>query len=189
MHISSNSSRPLPVTDSASENDRQTLRRNALQPPAALVERQSAQARTVEPEDIESHVTGAPRHAEQLVELGSATLVGRDYLAIDDGFVDIKQPANLVGERLETAQDIAVARDEAATAMLKIAEAPEPIVFELKEPFRVVERLLSPGRDDRLYTGKCHPADMARQADFVQCPLAPSSCTGMLAAEAELARR
>jgi hypothetical protein len=57
--------------------------------------------------------------------------------------------------------------DDVATALLKIAETPEAVVFELKEPFRVVERLLSPGRDDRLYAGKCHPADMARPADFV----------------------
>ena len=47
-------------------------------------------------------------------------------------------------------------------------KAPEAIVFELKEPFRVVERLLSPGRDNRLYAGKCHPAGYgARPADFV----------------------
>jgi hypothetical protein len=37
----------------------------------------------VEPEDVESHVTGAPRHAEQLVELRSAGLVDRDYLAVE----------------------------------------------------------------------------------------------------------
>ena len=31
--------------------------------------------------------------------------------------------------------------------------------------------------DDRLYAGKCHPADMAQLADFVQCPPAPRAGT------------
>jgi hypothetical protein len=36
-----------------------------------------------------------------------------------------------------------------------------------EEPFGAIEQLLSPSRDDRLYAGKCHPADTARPADFV----------------------
>jgi len=55
----------------------------------------------------------------------------------------------LIAERLEAAQDIAVARDEAATALLDVAQRTKPVVFELKEPFRVVERLLSLSWDDR----------------------------------------
>src|SRR6516165_1174764 len=52
--------------------DWRPLRQNALQPPATLAEPQRSQVGAVEPEDIESHVIGAPRHAEQLVELRSA---------------------------------------------------------------------------------------------------------------------
>jgi len=111
--------------------------------------------------------TDAPGHSEQLVELWSTGLVGRDHLAVDYRFVDVEHGRHLIGERLETTQDIAVARNEAATALLKIAEAPKPIVFEVEEPVGVVERLPSPARDDRLYAGKCHLADMARSADFV----------------------
>jgi hypothetical protein len=101
--------------------------------------------------------TDAPGHSEQLVELWSTGLVGRDHLAVDYRFVDIEQPASLVGERLETAQDIAVVRNEAATAPLEVAQRSKPIVFELKEPFGVVERLLSPSRDDWLYAGSVTP--------------------------------
>ena len=119
--------------------------------------------------------TDAPGHSEQLVELWSTGLVGRDHLAVDYRFVDVERGRHLVAECLETAQDIAVARDEAAAALLKIAEATEAIIFELKEPFGVVERLFSPGRDDRLYAGQCHPADMARPAGFVQRPPAAAS--------------
>jgi hypothetical protein len=68
----------------------------------------------------ESHVTVAPRHAEQLVELRSTALVGRDHLAVENGFVYIEQSSNLVAERLETAQAVVVARDEAATARLEV---------------------------------------------------------------------
>ena len=107
-----------------------------------------------EPEDVESHVTDAPRHSEQLVELRPAGLVGRDHLAVDYRFVDVERGRHLVAERLETAQDIAVARDEATSTLLVVAETPEAIVLELKEPFGVVERLLSPGRDNRLYARK-----------------------------------
>src|SRR6516164_2898840 len=147
-------------------NNWRSLWNNALQALATLGERPSAQVSAVQPEEIESHVTGAPRHAEQLVELRSVTLVDRDYLAVDYRLVDIEQPTNLVGERVETTKHVAVARNEAAAARLKVAEAAETIIFELKEPFGVVERLLSPRRDDRLYAGKCHPADMARPADL-----------------------
>jgi hypothetical protein len=90
--------------------------------------------------------------------LWSAGLVDRDHL---------ERGRHLVAERLEAAQDVAVARDEAATALLDVAQRSKPIVFELKEPFGVVERHLPPDRDDRLYAGKCHLADMARSADFV----------------------
>ena len=100
----------------------------------------------------------------------SAGLVDHDHLAVDYRLVNVEYGGRLVGQNLETAHDVAVARDEAATARLKVAEAPEVIVLELKEPFGVVERLLSPGRNDWLYAGKCHSADMARSADFVQCP-------------------
>ena len=51
--------------------------------------------------------------------------------------------------------------------MACLSEAPEAIVFELKEPFRVIERLLSPSRDDRLYAGKCH-SDMALSVDLAR---------------------
>ena len=91
--------------------------------------------------------------------------------------LDIEDGSDLLAERLETAQDVAVARDDAATALLKIALAPKAIVFELEEPFGVIVRLLSPGWDDRLYAGKGHLADMARPADLVQCPLAPRAGT------------
>jgi hypothetical protein len=47
----------------------------------------------------------------------------------------------LVAERVETAQEVAVARDEAAAALLDVAQRSKPIVFELKEPVGVIERL------------------------------------------------
>ena len=53
--------------------------------------------------------------------------------------------------------------------MACLSEAPEAIVFELKEPFRVIERLLSPSRDDRFNAGKCHPVNMGATGRF--CPM------------------
>src|SRR6516164_10270680 len=103
-------------------NDRRSLRQNALQPSAALVERQRALVGAVSPEDVEGHVTGAPRHAEQLVEPRSAGLVSHDHLAVDYRVVDVEHSCHLRAERLETAQDVAVARDEAATALLDVAQ-------------------------------------------------------------------
>jgi hypothetical protein len=50
---------------------------------------------------------------------------------------------------------------------LKIADTPDAVVFELEEPVGIVERLLSPRRDDWLYAGKYHPADMALSVDLV----------------------
>ena len=156
MRISSKSSRPLPATDSASE----TIGDPFETMPWRLFRRSvSGKARRSVPlsQRMSKAATDAPGHSEQLVELWSTGLVGRDHLAIDYRFVDIEQPASLVGERVETAQDVAVARDKVAAALLDIAQTPEAIVFELKEPFRVVERLLSPSRDDWLYAGSVTP--------------------------------
>ena len=75
--------------------------------------------------------------------------------------LDIEDGSDLLAERLETAQDVAVARDEVAAALLDVAKAPEPVIFELEDPFGVIERLLSPGWDDRLCVRKGHLADMA----------------------------
>ena len=102
--------------------------------------------------------TGRPQFYELLRVPRSAGYVAFDILWLHDyGFVDVEHGRHLVAQRLEAAQDIAVARDEAAAALLNIAQTPEAIVFELKEPFRVVERLHSPGRDDRLYAGSATP--------------------------------
>jgi hypothetical protein len=49
----------------------------------------------------------------------------------------------LVTERLEAAEDVAVARDKAAAPLLDVAKAPEAVVFEVKEPVAIVEGLLS----------------------------------------------
>ena len=135
-----------------------------MQPPPALDERQTPQVGTVEPEKVEGHVTGRLLAPEKVNENRAAGLVDRDHLAVDYGLVEVEHGRQLLAERLEAAQDVAVARDETATTRLEVAEATETIIFELKEPFGVVERLLSPRRDDRLYAGKCHPADMARPA-------------------------
>ena len=98
--------------------------------------------------------TDAPGHSEQLVELWSTGLVGRDHLAVDYRFVDVERGRHPVAERLETAQDIAVARNDTAAALLDVAQRTKPIVFEVEEPVGVIERLLSPSRDDRLYARK-----------------------------------
>ena len=90
-------------------NDRRSLRQNALQPSAALVERQRALVGAVSPEDVEGHVTGAPRHAEQLVELRASCLVGCNYLPVENGVVDVEDGRHLIPERIETVQDVTVA--------------------------------------------------------------------------------
>jgi len=89
---------------------------------------------------------------------GSSTsnTMGFDHLAVDYRVVDVEHSCHLRAERLETAQDVAVARDEAATALLDVAQRTKPIVFEVEEPVGVIERLLSPSRDDRLYARKNH---------------------------------
>ena len=166
VHISSNSSRPLPSTESASE----TIGDRFGRIPCSRRRRSvSGKARRSVPlsQRMSKAATDAPGHSEQLVELWSTGLVGRDHLAVDYRFVNVEHGRHLVAERLEAAKDIAVARDEAAAAFRDITEAPEPIVLEVEEPIRVIERLLSPDRNDRLDAGKYHLADMARSAVFV----------------------
>jgi len=68
----------------------------------------------------------------------SAGLVDHDHLAVDYRLVNVEYGGHLVGQNLETAHDVAVARDEAATALLDIAQRTKPVIFELKEPVGVV---------------------------------------------------
>jgi len=116
---------------------------------------------TIEPEEAESHVGGCLRAAEEVVELRSASPVGHDHLAVENGLIHPDLGRHLVAERVQAAEDVAIARDETAVAPLEIAQAPEAVVFELEHPAGVIERRFSPGRDDRLHPRKRHPGDMA----------------------------
>jgi hypothetical protein len=49
--------------------------------------------------------------------LWAAGLVGGDHLTVENGVVDIELACNLIAERVKTAQDIAVARNEPAPAL------------------------------------------------------------------------
>jgi len=113
------------------------------------------------------HIGGRRRAPQQIVELGSAGRIGRDHLAVENCLVEIEQGRQLVAELVKAAHQIAVARDETAAPLLDIAHGPKAVVFAVEEPIGVVERLLSPGRDNRLDAGKHHPADMARSVDVV----------------------
>jgi hypothetical protein len=121
-----------------------------------------------EPENVEGHIGWRAGATEEVVELRSAGLVGSDHLAVDYGVIDLERERDLIAECIEAVKGIAVARDEAATGLLEIAERAEAVVLEIEPPVGVVERLFSPGRDNRLYPRQCHPADIARSADFVQ---------------------
>jgi len=110
-----------------------------------FAEQQSAKVVTAEPQNVEGHIAGRLFAPEKINEDRTAGLIDRYHLAVDDGLVDVERGRRLVGERLETAQDVALARDEAATALLEIEEAPKAVVLELKKTVGVVERLLSPG--------------------------------------------
>jgi hypothetical protein len=50
----------------------------------------------------------------------------------------------------KAAHRIAVARDQAAVALLEIAERAEAVVFEIEEPLGIVEWLRPPDRRDGL---------------------------------------
>jgi hypothetical protein len=55
----------------------------------------------------------------------------------------------------EPSHFVAVPRDQLVAAAIEIGEAAKPVIFEVKEPVRIVERLSAPGRDDWLYAGEC----------------------------------
>jgi hypothetical protein len=52
---------------------------------------------------------------------------------------------------------------EATAPVLDVAEAAEAVIFHVEQPIRVVERVLAPGRRDRLYP-QCHLQDTVRLA-------------------------
>ena len=98
---------------------------------------------------IKSKATYAGSRAfrRKIIELWSASFVGCDDLSVENCFVHIKRSCNLLAETGEPAHQVAVARNEAAVTLLVIAEGPEAVVFDIKEPPRIVEWLLR--RDGR----------------------------------------
>src|SRR6202040_1520689 len=113
-------------------------------------------------------------------ELRAAGLVGGDHLTIEYRLVDAKLGhdvvtegrGDLLAQRIEPGEDIPSSRDKAAAPVLDIAHRAKPIVFRIEQPVEMVERVLAPGRGDRLYPRKCHcpraywrdPADFPRAA-------------------------
>ncbi len=77
--------------------------------------------------------------SEKVIELWSARFVGRDNLTVENCIAYIKCGCNLIAEADEAAHQVAVARYQAATALMYIAKGAEAVVFEIKEPLRVVE--------------------------------------------------
>jgi hypothetical protein len=117
---------------------------------SALAERLRPQINAVEPDHIEGHIDRRPRGSEQLIELRPACFVGCDDLTVENRVAYIGCGCNLVGEAGEAAHRVAVARDQAAAPLLEIAERAEAIVFEVKEPPRIVERFSPPNWGDGL---------------------------------------
>jgi hypothetical protein len=93
--------------------------------------------------------------------LRATRLVGRDDLAVDDGFARAELVGHLTREPREPVEGVPVARDEAITALLDVAEAPEAVGLHVEEPVRMVEGVLAPGRTDWLHPGKRHCGHMA----------------------------
>jgi len=80
--------------------------------------------------------------SEELGELWPAAVVVCDHLAIENGVVKVEQSGKRGAELVKAVEVVAVARDQAAAAMLEIGEGAEAIVLEVEEPVGIVERLL-----------------------------------------------
>jgi hypothetical protein len=120
-------------------------------------------------DEYEHSFPGAGVGLEDLSGISRQDRAGRRRQRVDDG-VSQTAPLSRSGCRMLLCPHLALGAahcDRSATALLDVAQRTKSIVFEVEEPFRVVERLLSPGRDDRLYAGKGHPADMALSVDLV----------------------
>ena len=92
-------------------NARRSLWHNTVQALPTLAERQRAQVRTIEPEQVEGHIGGRLSAPEKIVELGSAGRIGRDHLAVENRLVEAELSCKLGAELVVAAQEIAVARN------------------------------------------------------------------------------
>ena len=104
------------------------------------------------------------RASHEVVEAWTPGLVGRYHLSVHDGVVDVELGRQLSAEFAKPAQGIVIARDEAAVALLEIAQGTKAVVSDLEELDGIVERLLSRTRDNRLYTRQCHLQRIAQAA-------------------------
>ena len=89
----------------------------------------------------------------------TASHVGHSHLAVENGVLLL-----------------AIARHEPR-------QAPETVVFEIEQPIRIVERLFSPGRDDRL-----HPRQRRRRLRSARACSSSRSSGGISRSKAAAAR-
>jgi hypothetical protein len=93
----------------------------------------------IEPQEIKGNVGGVPRAPEELVELRSTGLVGRNQFPVEDSVLNFEIGGQLIAVSAETIKDIAASRYEMTAARLDVAEGSEPVVLELEEPFGIIE--------------------------------------------------
>lgn len=142
-HISSKSSQPRPATESAAEIVSDPAGKMVCSRPRRSLSGKGRRSVPFEPENVEGHIGWRAGATEEVVELRSAGLVGSDHLAVDYGVIDLERERDLIAECIEAVKGIVVARDEAATGLLEIAERAEAVVLEVEQPVGVVERLFS----------------------------------------------
>ena len=128
---------------------------HAAQEALAILERHIEQRSTIEVEQIERlvHDAGGGRVAEfglQEAEVGSAFVIERDHLAIDDGLRRF-DPARRVEELGEVGRRILeVARPDADLPVIEHGLDPKAVPLDLEQPVLVVERLAREGRQHRI---------------------------------------
>jgi len=94
-------------------------------------------------------------------------------LAVDDGVVDVDQLRQVAGERAETGEDVAVARDERRLALLEVEQCAPAVVLQLEKPVGMVEWLADTSRWER-GEARAHSADATRKRSRVTSANGPA---------------
>ena len=80
-----------------------------MQPLPSLAERQRPKVGAVKPENVKGNIAGRPLAPEKINENRATVPVSHDHLAVENGFVHPDLGCHLGANRVQAAEDVAVA--------------------------------------------------------------------------------
>ena len=122
----------------------------------AFDERQLAEIAAILPQDVEGAEVRCTAPEQELVKLRVAVLVQAGDFAIKYDGTAFYLFATTIGELLEAGEGVAIPRDQAHRAVLRVSQSAEAVMLDLEQPVGMGKGLRSPHQWQGLEGRYCH---------------------------------